>query len=290
MIGVREDLKSVFPEKSLDEFFRIDGETVKHVVASRRIFRFERDGRHFYMKVHYGVGWAEIFKNLLHFKMPVLGAENEWLAIRAFADPAVNIATTPLAAWGKQGWNPAAQRSFIITDAIENTEDLEHWLPQLQQHPDQKQALRLKRAVIAHVAGIAKRLHGNGMNHRDFYLCHFRIAVPEQGLPELDKIQLYLMDLHRVQRRSTVPHRWVVKDIAGLFFSALYDSRELSLTRGDILRFIEGYTGQPWRQALQAKQDFWQDVIKRILRTYKHDHGNKPVLPNWIEHIMSNKD
>ena len=290
MIGVRDDLKSVFTEKNMDDFFRIDGETVKHVVASRRIFKFERAGKHFYMKAHYGVGWGEIFKNLLQLKLPVLGAENEWLAIRAFAEPSVNISTTPLAAWGKQGWNPAKQRSFIITDAIEQTEDLEHWLPQLQQHQDKKQALRLKRAVLTEVAGIARRLHGNGMNHRDFYLCHFRIAVPEQGLPDIADIKLYLMDLHRVQRRSVAPHRWVVKDIAGLLFSALYDSRELSLNRGDILRFIETYTGQPWRQALSDKKDFWQDVIKRILRTYKHDHGNKPALPVWIEHAMLDKD
>ncbi len=288
MIGVREDLKPLFPENDLEAFFRIDGETVKHVVASRRIFRFERDGKQFYMKAHYGVGWREIFKNLMQLKKPVLGAENEWLAIRAFAKPAVNIATTPLAAWGKQGWNPATQCSFIITDAIENTEDLEHWLPRLQQHGDKKQALRLKRIVLEQVAGIAKRLHGNGMNHRDFYLCHFRIALPEQGLPDVNKIQLYLMDLHRVQQRPIASHRWIVKDIAGLLFSALYDSRELLLTRGDILRFIENYTGQPWRQALKDRKEFWQDVVKRIVRTYKHDHGNKPALPSWIERAVLN--
>jgi len=282
MIGVREDLKLLFTEKDVNDFFHIDGETVKHVVASRRIFHFERNSKHFYMKAHYGVGWAEILKNLLQLKMPVLGAENEWLAIRAFAQPSVNISTTPLAAWGKQGWNPAKQRSFIITDAIENTEDLEHFLPKLQQHPERKQALRIKRAILAEVAGIAKRLHGNGINHRDFYLCHFRIALPEKGLPDVDNIQLYLMDLHRVQQRIITPHRWVVKDIAGLLFSALYDSRELELSRNDMLRFVEKYTGLPWRQALIEKQKLWQDVITRISRTYKHDHGSSPALPDWI--------
>lgn len=289
MIQVRDDVKALFPEQNAEAFLAIDGEVVKHVVASRRIIRFERGGRDFFMKQHYGVGWAEIFKNLFQFKLPVIGAEQERSAIKAFGQTGVEIETATLAAWGKAGWNPARQRSFIITDALYNTQDLESYLPELARHPDRKAALRLKRAVLNKVGDIARHLHGNGMNHRDFYLCHFRLQLPETGLPDPDDLHIYLMDLHRVQIRDEVPHRWLVKDLAGLLFSALYDARELPLTRGDILRVIESYTGLPWREALVQHEALWRDVIKRIRWTYQHDHGRLPVLPGWIERSMQDE-
>ena len=31
----------------------------------------------------------------------------------------------------------------------------------------------LKRVLVQRIATIARTLHGAGMNHRDFYLCHF---------------------------------------------------------------------------------------------------------------------
>lgn len=283
MIGVREDSKNLFPEQNVDDFFAIDGETVKHVVASRRIFRFERGGRHFYMKVHYGVGWGEIFKNLLQLKKPIIGAENEWRAIRAFSEPDVGIATTPLVAWGKQGWNPAKQRSFIITDALDNTVDLEHWLPELEKWPNRPERLRLKRAIIRRLGDIARRLHSSGMNHRDFYLCHFRLDVTKTApLPDVEDFQLYLMDLHRVEQRLTLPERWAVKDIAGLLYSALFDSRGIVLNRSDIIRFIDAYSDKGWRDALVNQRDFLCKVVERVMRTYKKDIGKAAPLPSCL--------
>lgn len=294
MIGVRDDMKLLFTEKNVDDFFQIDGETVKHVVASRRIFRFERGGKHFYMKAHYGVGWKEIFKNLLQLKKPVLGAENEWLAIRAFAQPGIAIATTPLVAWGKQGWNPAKQRSFIITDALDNTVDLEHWLPELEQWPAQAERLRFKRAVIDRLGNIARLLHSNGMNHRDFYLCHFRLEMSKAGgLPNVEDLQLYLMDLHRVEQRDELPERWAVKDIAGLLYSALFDSKGIILNRSDLIRFIVAYTGEDWRDALSERHDFWLAILVRVYRTYKKDHGVAPpwppLLQEWYQQYNSTR-
>jgi len=286
MIWLRDDVKNLFPEQDAEAFLAIDGEVVKHVVASRRIIRFERGGRTFFMKQHYGVGWAEIFKNLFQFKLPVIGAEQERRAIGAFGQPGVEIETATLAGWGKAGLNPAHQRSFIITDALFNTQDLESYLPELARHPERKAAFRLKKAILNKVGDIARRLHTNGMNHRDFYLCHFRIQLPDAGLPDPQDLHIYLMDLHRVQIRDEVPHRWVVKDIAGLLFSAFYDARELPLTRGDILRVVESYTGMPWRDALEQHEALWRDVIKRIRWTYQHDHGRLPVLPRWIENTI----
>ena len=292
MIGIREDIKGFFPEQTFEEFFAIDGETVKHVVASRRIFRFTRKDRHFYMKAHYGVGWREIIKNWLQLKKPILGAENEWRAIQAFSSPEVNIPTTPLVAWGKQGLNPARQRSFIITEALDNTVDLEHWLPELEKWPNQNERLQLKRAIIRQLGNIARRLHSNNMNHRDFYLCHFRLDMTHvTHLPDVDRLTLYLMDLHRVEQHQDLPQRWAVKDIAGLLFSALFDSKGIILNRSDMIRFIEAYTAQGWRDALVNRADFWRQVLQRVMRTYKKDHGVAAPWPDFLQKMyeQSNK-
>jgi heptose I phosphotransferase len=284
MTYLRDDLKALFPERTVEEFLAIDGETVKQEVASRRTYRFERDGHAFYMKAHFGVGWREIFKNLLQLKRPILGAENEWRAIRAFERPEVGIETMRLAGYGKQGWNPARQRSFIMTDALDNTVDLEHWLPELEQWPNRAERLRLKRAIIRRLGDIGRRLHANGMNHRDFYLCHFRLDMTKAApLPDVDDLHIYLMDLHRVEQRHRLPERWAVKDIAGLLYSALFDSKGIVLNRSDMIRFIEAYTGEGWREALAGRRDFWRRVLQRILRTYKRDKGEAVPLPACLQ-------
>ena len=64
-----------------DYFMRLNGECFREL-ANRRTLRFELAGRRYFLKAHYGVGWREILKNLLQFRLPVLGARNEWRAMQ----------------------------------------------------------------------------------------------------------------------------------------------------------------------------------------------------------------
>lgn len=281
MIYVRDDLKSVFPEKTVAEFMSIDGETVKHVVEDRRIFRFQRNGRLYYMKTHQGVGWKEIFKNLLVGKMPVLGAVNEYRAIQAFEQ--LGVATMKVAACGETGSNPARITSFIITDALEQTEDLEHYLPSLDMaSPDD---VKLKRAIIVKLASMARQLHSHGINHRDFYLCHFRLDV-SKGKPAADAITVYVMDLHRVQQRSSLPVRWQVKDLAALLYSALHSCSTRPVTVRDLLRFVAVYRNMPWQQSLQQDRQLWRAVLKRAVQLSRRDRVSPPYLPVSLQNYM----
>ncbi len=47
-------------------------------LEGRRTLRTEVDGRGYFVKIHRGIGWGEIAKNLLTAKLPVLGARQEW--------------------------------------------------------------------------------------------------------------------------------------------------------------------------------------------------------------------
>ena len=69
----------------------------------------------------------------------------------------------------------------------------------------------LLRRLIVQVAGIARRFHAAGFNHRDFYCCHFLVKETSPG-----RFDVRLIDLQRVQRRRWFRRRWIVKDLAQL--------------------------------------------------------------------------
>ena len=67
--------------------------------------------------------------------------------------------------------------------------------------------LHLKRALIPQVARMVRRIHGCGMNHRDLYICHIHVSKRWLDNP-VSYPELFIIDLHRAQVRSTTPQRW----------------------------------------------------------------------------------
>ena len=211
-------------------------------LEARRTLRTEVAGRGYFVKIHRGVGWAEIVKNLVSLRLPVLGAANERLAIRQLER--LGVATMKAVAFGERGSNPAARHSFIVTEELAPTISLEDYCRDWLTQPP---APSMKYALIARVADMARRMHTGGVNHRDFYLCHFLLHLDPP--PEADRFRLSLIDLHRAQIRARTPQRWRNKDLAGLYFSAL----GIGLTRRDKLRFLRGYFGRPLRETLRTE-------------------------------------
>ncbi len=250
-IKIYDQYRSCFPERSLEELCALDGEVFKRI-QNRRTFRIERGGRGFFMKCHHGVGWGEIVKNLLQLRLPILGAGNEWRAIHRLRD--LGVETMTPVAYGREGWNPAAIDSLLITEELQGCVSLERFTEEWPQNPPSPTS---KRVIIKRLAQIARAMHENGVNHRDFYLCHFMLQRPWDGT-EAD-LHLYVIDLHRVQVRSNTPRRWVVKDIGSLWFSAML----LGLTRRDLLRFMRAYRGVSLRQTLQQDAGFWGEIETR---------------------------
>ena len=190
----------------------------------------------------------EIFKNIFQLRLPVLGARNEWLAIQRLHTLA--IPTLEIVGYGSRGLNPARLKSFLITRELPEHISLEdfckHW-------PTQPPPFLLKQNLIKEVARIARTLHTEGINHRDFYICHFLLKIPhDKNYPTL-----YLIDLHRASVRTRTPIRWIIKDLAGLYFS----SKEIGLTKRDLFRFIREYG--------HTELSFWLKVKKRGDKLYR---------------------
>ena len=232
----------------------------------RRTLRFELRGRGYFLKLHQGIGWREIFKNLVQGRLPVLGAGNEFRAIRRLE--ALGISTLSIAGYGVRGINPARQLSFLVTDELSAVTSLEDLCRDWPQRPP---PARVKRALLERLATISRALHAGGVNHRDYYLCHFLLA--NGGDPASSP--LYLMDLHRAQLRRRVPRRWRIKDIGALYYSAL----DIGLTRRDVLRFMRTYRGMPLRETLNRDRAFWRAVQRRAGRIYRRDFGTEPQWP-----------
>lgn len=243
---LHEDLKKYFSTSRplFDQIMDLRGEVFRHQ-KGRLTQRVKLGEKYYFIKQHTGVGWLEIFKNVIQGRWPVISAENEWCAIEKLSS--LGVKTAKVAGYGKRGMNPATVESFIIMEELAPTKSLEEITLAWRSSPP---SATYKRDLIKKVARIARTMHENGINHKDFYLCHFL----SDGSSELA-----LIDLHRAQSRKQVPERWVIKDLAGLYFSSMH----CRLTKRDLLRFMREY----------GKRDdkFWQKVQQRGEKLYR-DH------------------
>ena len=263
-VYLREDFAGRWQHSDpFEEVERLSTAPVR-AVARRRTFRFELDGRGYYAKVHEGVGWREIIKNLLVGKAPVIDAGNEYRAARRLTEK--GIATLRVAAFGTRGSNPARLQSFLVTDEIVGATTLEDLTLAWPQEPP---ALAFKRQLINAVADLAREMHAAGVNHRDFYLCHLMLRGKQSGEREL-----LVMDLHRAQIRDRVPRRWLVRDLAGLHYSSL----DIGLSTTDVYRFLSRYYQLPLREVFTDHGELLAAVARRAQRLYQKAQ-RKGILP-----------
>lgn len=260
-----EPFKTLWQGKdAFAEVEKLDGQVYREL-EGRRTLRTEVAGRGYFVKIHRGIGWGEIVKNLLTAKAPVLGAGQEWTAIRRLTE--AGVPTMTAVAFGERGLNPAAQHSFIVTEELAPTVSLEDFSLDWRSNPPTP---RLKRALIRRVAEMVGAMHRAGVNHRDCYICHFLLHTDKAV--SADDFRLSLIDLHRAQTRERVPRRWRDKDLAALYFSAL----DIGLTRRDLLRFLKDYFRRPLRDTLrdEARLLGWLERKAAKLYARKQRYGD----------------
>ncbi len=261
---------------TFERVMQLEGKVYRDV-PGRRTLRVELAGKSYFVKQHFGVGWREIFKNLLSLRLPILGALTEWRAIQRLNE--LGIPTTPAIAYGRRGYNPATMQSFILTEDLGEIVSLEDFCRDWANNPP---PFRLKRQVLAAVAAIARTLHDNGLNHRDFYLCHFCLNAERLASGE---VYLYLLDLHRVGIRQTISPSARMKDMAALYFSAL----DLGLRERDISRFLRYYRNRHLHEILEGESAFWQKVANRAVNLYLKFHHRIPETMPFASGIYRSK-
>ncbi|MFT0213459.1 lipopolysaccharide core heptose(I) kinase RfaP [Pseudomonas sp. F1_0610] len=255
---LQKPFKQLWAEKdAFVEVEKLQGEVFRELEA-RRTLRTEINGAGYFVKIHRGIGWAEIVKNWLTLKAPVLGAGQEWRAVKRLQQLGVNSMTA--VAYGEKGSNPATQHSFIITEELAPTISLEDYSLNWQVQPPQAAD---KHALIACIADMVGSMHRAGVNHRDCYICHFLLHTDKPF--DRHDFKVSVIDLHRAQTRSQTPKRWRNKDLAALYFSVL----DIGLTQRDLLRFIRLYFQQPLRQVLREEQALFKQLQKKAQKLYE---------------------
>tara|TARA_B100000315_G_scaffold79150_2_gene72497 strand:+ start:751 stop:2931 length:2181 start_codon:yes stop_codon:yes gene_type:complete len=284
----------------------------KLVDEGRRTVSFSHQGRRYYLKIHDGVGWKEIGKNLTSLRLPVLGAENEWKGVHHLRRQTLlqnlGLDTLEIAGYGTRKRrlakvlnDPARRQSLIVTDEIPEAKSLEDLCREWdweRSPPKTAQEIRFKRWLIEQLAQTARILHNSGANHRDFYLSHFLLHWNEKkGRASPENCRIFLIDLHRMrihkpklsawiraaahgllkrQRprtpQSKTPSRWKMRDVSGLHYS----SRSLGLTQRDRLRFIRLYSQTNLRETLDRDRPFWERVERRANRLYAAERRRSP--------------
>lgn len=255
ILYIDDEIKPFFSTKTslFTQIMSLKGECFRHQ-KGRITQKITLGGKHYFLKTHQGVGFQEIIKNLLQLRLPIISAKNEWQAILKLNS--LNIAVPRVLAYGERGLNPAKRESFILLEELTKVISLEELVLDWQKNPP---SFSLKQALIKEVAHIAAHLHRHGMNHRDFYLCHFLLSLPFDKDHPKDKMKLFLIDLHRASIRSLTPERWIIKDLGGLYFS----SKAVLLSQRDLYRFMKYYHGLSLRELFNTKKLFWQKVNAR---------------------------
>ncbi len=269
---LRQALKG---EDSFYQMMNIEGKVYREALG-RRTLRFTRGAKDYFLKMHTGVGWGEIFKNIIYLRAPVVGALNEWHGVHRLKD--LEIDTMTVSAYGIRGRNPATKHSFIVTEALPTETSLEDFCGEWKDNPPRTlKEVRLKRWILNKVVETARVIHENGANHRDFYLCHFLLDAHFQANEQVSpESKLYLIDLHRIQMRRKTPERWAVKDIAGLYYS----SKEIGLTQRDLYRFMKLYRGKSLREIFRTEMPFWRKVMSRGNKLYESEKRKAKALEN----------
>lgn len=249
-----EHLRKLFGQDAFAEIMQLRGRVYRDV-QGRRTMKIVLNAQNYFVKQHFGIGWGEIFKNLLSFKKPVIGAMTEVAAIQQLT--ALGIPTTPLVAYGVRGFNPATQQSFLLTQDLGDIVSLEDVCADWVLHPP---AADFKRRIIIAMAELAAHMHGAGLCHRDFYLCHLVMQRAEYVKGE---VRLMVIDLHRMLRHQPVDGAAVMKDIAGLIFSAM----DCGFNEQDWALFKQHY--------LPQSAVFWEKAYARAQRLYAKFHSRK---------------
>ena len=234
-----------------EEVEKLSGNVLRSV-KTRRTLRFDFEGKSYFLKLHHGTTYGEVFKNLISGKLPVLGADREWRAIHDLAK--IGVDTMHGVAFGQKGFNPVKRTSFIITEDLSPTISLEDYCRDWKATPPDP---LVKRMIIERVAEMVRKMHSIGINHRDCYICHFLLHLPFDG--QRQNLKLSIIDLHRAQFRDSVPTRWRNKDLIGLYYSCL----NIGLTQKDLCRFLKVYFQKPLKKIFIEESKLIASVEKK---------------------------
>ncbi len=194
-----------------------NGETIKQIKA-RSVIRFEIRHhdikRTFYIKRHNSEFIS--LSRLLSRIFPRRSLSQGRLEFENICDfRKYNLPTVVPVAAGEKFSHFFWVKSFIITEDFSPFISLESLLENRPQFLSGPKGNNRKRILLKEVAVLARRMHQNGFNHRDFNATHILLNYTNGS----DIPQIALFDFQRVEKRKYFRFRWKIKSIARLNYT-----------------------------------------------------------------------
>lgn len=186
-------------------------------------------------------------------------AENEWLRLGELAE--AGIAAPEPMAFGQRWEHGVVVESVLVMSELTQAQQGDDFFRWLARREAGGALLARKRQALRQIAEFARRFHGLGFRHQDFYLCHFWLR------PAGDGYELWLLDHHRTRRvtdRRRPWGRWRVKDMGQL----IYSLEPAVFSRTDRLRLLRHYLATGRLSAAQRR--FVAAVHRKAARIARH--------------------
>ena len=171
----------------------------------------------------------------------------------------------PIAA-GKKFFRFFWAKSFLITEDFSPYVSLEALLEDQPDFFTGQEAKHNKKILINEISALARKMHQNGFNHRDFNATHILLHYDNRS--DVPKIALF--DLQRVDKKRFLKFRWKIKSIAGLSYSLPDDL----FNAEDRLYIFLAYNGKNSLNFLDHLQWIW--IKKKMARIKRHTE-KKPL-------------
>lgn len=217
-----------------------------------------------YLKRHWQLPW---WHRLLAYLSPNRNwtpAAQEWRNLQC-ADTAGITVPERLAVGQRIG--PGLQlQSFLVIRELTGMLPLHQAIPLAHSIMPSAAFIRWKQSLLVQVAEIARRLHALNYYHKDLYLCHYYVAIPQPG--NQSPGPLTLIDLHRFAHHRLSAWRWQIKDVAQLLFST---QGVAGLDERDRKFIMEAYRGRVHLTIL----DRWFTAMV-YLKAKRYAHHNSP--------------
>src|SRR5213080_3080406 len=177
----------------LHEWLRHDAATVIKHAPHRTVYEVRLPGLHFYVKHNRLLdarGWLRAWVR----PGKALAEYDRTLALAARGVPTF----VPLAA-GEPARGPGD--SFLLTLALENTQQLNIFLEQVLPTLSASRQTRLRQRIAVALGHLLADMHDAGIVHHDLHAGNILLALVE------DRPRLYLIDLHAVRLTSRLDWR-----------------------------------------------------------------------------------
>ncbi|MDD5134965.1 MAG: lipopolysaccharide kinase InaA family protein [Phycisphaerae bacterium] len=245
--------------KTIDDVFAFAGGknlAKKNLAAFRQRISFETDNPEttLFLKRYQNIPVSKQIKNWFSRRGRISMADCDRAPAETLKNLGINTPRT--VAFGTQWQGIFEKRSFIITEKIPASHSLEEKLPD-SFYNDRKN-------FIEQFAAFIRKFHNTGFCHRDLYLCH--IFCNTGG-------NFTIIDLSRVFKPLVFSKRFLVKDLAQLYYS----SPGSIVTKADRLRFYLFYM---YKDRISLRDKI---IIKKIKskaqQMAKHDRKHNRIPP-----------